>query len=595
MATRKVKNAKDLSTGELIYFKGHAQATYMSDGTTVEDAIKRGITPGGGASAEEIYIGSEEPTDDKYKVWINPNEKGGESEGGGSGVAQLMTEVTYNELVTLRDNGNLIPGMKYRITDYETKTSQAGTTSAGHPFDIIVTALDNRNLDEKASTIHSARDINGYFAKSNLHAWNILYCLDNDTSRFGWALIPGSYINVDFSEIDAGTASGKLNGTYELEGITYAKWDAKFMGIDVYILTTSANPTIGETPIIYVLDQQEAVPMGKIISVESSTESGKGVIYRMVDENNNDIPYDFKNILFTRKLTNGEYDADNGVDTFVYTFNVVQEDGTMGDYSVESSYCFNNRMELSSNLADNVFLNVFGGDYDTTDIYELGCHSNHFGQGCSLNTFGTASFSNVFGRSCFLIVAGEKFRDNQIGTFCDNNVFGDSCENNIIGFGSHDNVFGDNCSNNYIGSSSFYNTFGEGCSFNDCGEFFENNNLGDSCSYNTFGDFCQNNVWGGECFLIVVGNSCKYIQIGEQGVPFYAAHIVLKAGVSYIKLISLEEASNASRVEYYTISNIKGTSSEVKEIECFRDRDYETFIAVNSNGEIKSWNPADLL
>lgn len=39
MATRKVKDAKDLSTDELIYFKGHAKATYMSDGTTVEDAI----------------------------------------------------------------------------------------------------------------------------------------------------------------------------------------------------------------------------------------------------------------------------------------------------------------------------------------------------------------------------------------------------------------------------------------------------------------------------------------------------------------------------------------------------------------------------
>ena len=39
MATRKVKDAKDLSTGELIYFKTHAKATYMSDGTTVEDAI----------------------------------------------------------------------------------------------------------------------------------------------------------------------------------------------------------------------------------------------------------------------------------------------------------------------------------------------------------------------------------------------------------------------------------------------------------------------------------------------------------------------------------------------------------------------------
>lgn len=39
MTTRKIKDAKDLSTNELIYFKGHAQATYMSDGRTVEDAV----------------------------------------------------------------------------------------------------------------------------------------------------------------------------------------------------------------------------------------------------------------------------------------------------------------------------------------------------------------------------------------------------------------------------------------------------------------------------------------------------------------------------------------------------------------------------
>ena len=47
MATRKIKNAKDLVTDELIYFKSHAQATFMSDGTTVEDKIN-GLQNGGG-------------------------------------------------------------------------------------------------------------------------------------------------------------------------------------------------------------------------------------------------------------------------------------------------------------------------------------------------------------------------------------------------------------------------------------------------------------------------------------------------------------------------------------------------------------------
>ena len=63
MATRKIKDAKDLATNELIYFKGHAKATYMSDGRNVEDAIN-GISAGGGdidlspyATKQEVTIG----------------------------------------------------------------------------------------------------------------------------------------------------------------------------------------------------------------------------------------------------------------------------------------------------------------------------------------------------------------------------------------------------------------------------------------------------------------------------------------------------------------------------------------------------------
>lgn len=39
MAERGIRDAKDLTTDELVYFTGHAKVTYMSDGTTVEDSI----------------------------------------------------------------------------------------------------------------------------------------------------------------------------------------------------------------------------------------------------------------------------------------------------------------------------------------------------------------------------------------------------------------------------------------------------------------------------------------------------------------------------------------------------------------------------
>lgn len=79
MATRKIKDAKDLSTNELIYFKGHAKATYMSDGKTVEDAINQIGTGGGGITVETDPIFSASPaatiTNGKITEWNNKVDK----------------------------------------------------------------------------------------------------------------------------------------------------------------------------------------------------------------------------------------------------------------------------------------------------------------------------------------------------------------------------------------------------------------------------------------------------------------------------------------------------------------------------------------
>ena len=53
-----------------------------------------------------------------------------------------MVVTTWEELKTLRDNSKLTPGATYRITDYTCTTTQSGTQSAGHVFDILVTADD---------------------------------------------------------------------------------------------------------------------------------------------------------------------------------------------------------------------------------------------------------------------------------------------------------------------------------------------------------------------------------------------------------------------------------------------------------------------
>ena len=101
--------------------------------------------------------------------------------------------IAYADLVELRDEGKLLAGAFYRITDYVTKVKPNhngynNTQSAEHPFDIIVQALDKNTLSENAQAIQREGDT--YFANNNLKAWVLKYALDGDKTRFGWAAEP---------------------------------------------------------------------------------------------------------------------------------------------------------------------------------------------------------------------------------------------------------------------------------------------------------------------------------------------------------------------------------------------------------------------
>lgn len=74
MSTRQIKNARDLTTNELIYFRGHAKATYMSNGATVEDTINSIKNSGGGGSnINNTYI--TDFTIEELRNLVNGNEQ----------------------------------------------------------------------------------------------------------------------------------------------------------------------------------------------------------------------------------------------------------------------------------------------------------------------------------------------------------------------------------------------------------------------------------------------------------------------------------------------------------------------------------------
>lgn len=211
--------------------------------------------------------------------------------GGGGGAS--LKNVTYAELKAMRDGGQLVAGQSYRITDYETRTTQADTSAAGHNFDVIVTALDAHTLSEDAHAIQ--HDGDEYFSGSNLAAWRLRYCLDNDVDRFAWADgdTPARWrVVVDGDPWDYVRAK-----SYDNDGDEYPyAWayddDGEIDYGDI-MYTKNELPAVGDI----ALQEGEQY---EITSVTPPQEgNGKGVIYFMRDEFGNECPYDFKNITFT--------------------------------------------------------------------------------------------------------------------------------------------------------------------------------------------------------------------------------------------------------------------------------------------------------
>lgn len=114
--------------------------------------------------------------------------------------------ISYDNLKTLRNNSQLIPGAMYRITDYETQLLEYDVPdeeSGAEPehvlwgsgfympavdmslylkkyyFDIVVVALSSNEISEQAYAVHSARDVEGHFTNRNLSAWKVYYRLEN--------------------------------------------------------------------------------------------------------------------------------------------------------------------------------------------------------------------------------------------------------------------------------------------------------------------------------------------------------------------------------------------------------------------------------
>lgn len=490
-----------------------------------------------------------------------------------------LIPITWEDLVSLRDNKNLIPGQQYRIIDYVTTTTSYRTQSANHQFDIIVTADTEDTLNEIARACLHEGDI--YFSENNakLEAWQIWYCLDNDTKKYAWA----------------------------------------------------------------------------------DTTNGKGVIYRMIDEWNNDVPYDFKNIMFMNQLDTNDIN-------YYYTFNYSNPDG-YEDMTVKINSYYNVSLEWRQRVVyNNIIRPCFGSStpdtykrslnyiiFDRKNIYDsedddyysegrldeienfynnefsidcrdmifrnacygnkfgVGCHHNTFGELCYNNTFGDGCYSNTFGDSCYNNTFGDSCREITLIDDCSYNIFGSYCHHINLDSSCYINIFGYRCYDITLSDSTTYNTIGNDCSMIHL-ESTSGNTLGDFCASCTvveggnitFGRTCEgcesiSGVSGGG-LNISFGDSCKFCKMkyDNEGKNYWAKNIDIGKGSAYITLSSSDDDTTAKGdcIRNIKISNgFIGGNDENSPLLINVPVGSESLITVakNSNGEVKIYCEADLI
>lgn len=202
----------------------------------------------------------------------------------------------------------------------------------------------------------------------------------------------------------------------------------------------------------------------------ADSTNGKGVIYRMIDEFNNDIPYDFKNIQFKHPIKSTSY--------YYYTF--TNNIGST-DYSLDKSYkCFSNT--IKEYISDNK------KQLNNIIFIERSCCHNYFDVGCYNNLLENNCQDNFFGSCCFL---------NSLSSYCYRNSFGNNCGRNSFGSNCSSNSFGTFCFSNILGDTCCYNSFGNNCSdikfANNSSasyghNYYQHNHFGDGCQYILFKD-----------------------------------------------------------------------------------------------------------
>jgi hypothetical protein len=585
---------------------------------------------------------------------------------------ERIREILYNDLVDLRDSSKLTPGKQYRIIDYVTTTSQEETASAGHKFDIIVTALSRNTISEDAKAIQShymsgviynstptnkfnTRYYNyepkiytvynvgvDYFNNSKLEAWELKYCLDNDTNRFYWADSAGKgviyYMKDEFGNEAPYDFKNILFKRYKVTGCNYTKPTEKILlPTDMF-----CDDIYGSNTLSYEIDDE----WPKFI-----TNCSPGRYPFFAHKNNYIFKYDTSMWTYCYTFNNCFTDSDFMFsDASLYerqisqNMNHIYEDkiygtsyGAYGEYETSCPYnniikpyhvlvCYDDDVVYNVLKLNNIVFTKYDNRYseatgiayaqddtneDTSPETFLGflysvhdnvieedcygmtlgnyCYSNTFGQYCNSNTFGQYCYSNTFGQKCYSNTFGQYCYSNTFGQYCNSNTFGQDCDYNTFGQYCYSNTFGQKCNSNTFGQKCYFNTFGQYCYSNTFGQYCNSNTFGQYCYSNTFGQKCYSNTFGQYCYFNTFGQDCDYNTFGQY---CYSNTFGKNCGYNWLGFIDNDIDDDGTITKYTTWTSLKSSLLEGSNITfCkFEDNIYYTGLG-NYQNSVNSSKP----
>lgn len=503
-----------------------------------------------------------------------------------------LKKVTYNELVSMVNESELVPGTFYRITDYVTTTTQMYTRSAGHQFDIVVLALSENKLSENASVMKSDSDNTTYFDLADLSAWEIKYTIKNDIDDFAWADTTDGKGVIFYMKDEYNNEC-----FYDFKNIQFRKWKVTSVVTDktgwdnfaddsqnslaASLIYTNTNPYFCGSEDIYNYERY-SIPRFVNIDVEHEDDGGSdyfytfngikivnGAVYKEMER----ALESMRDNVETMEEGSDEYNQmmadiaqlESDIDNFVFEyqnydlttnfqFTVIRLNQFGPKRRTSREIVYNNKIGMLTKTQDGdvqssllLPCNVFFGYPNLVDLFGV--------LGGSSSWFNTEHITRIASNELGTNVKNNIFLGSAIGNILEDsvqgNVFCEGSNGNVLEHNSRWNIIGSNSYNNVIGSWSYQINLGSSPSFNEIGDNSHFGVFDYESTYNESGNFARwfiiggsNNSLGDECYNIKLIGSHNDIGDYVYDSTFYRCKSCVVLG--WGKQIWMDECMNVT-------------------------------------------------